>query len=314
MNDWKSLRDKGNAWKLIYTAFVAVENAPEDFIACCEDEDGNYYEDILHHTPDEIDYIVKNVAREEITYHQICLSQALSTFLSECENGKATFPFTFEAYLKNKDIIDTIKAYELDVEQFWYATLFIYWLTQIRCVNVDKRAGSIGEQMRKLSDYLQDTDSFAITTEGKKKLVINDVGVIREIREFLNKQLIENPLAISEAYSINLNSSGGHLESASVQMWFAATRYQKLFESLGLPTMRAVDSEVKYKDEEGYRVAVSGGNKIVSYNKMLLISRLMYFMRFTRNDKFLASDDSLGGIIRQYKDLNLNSHNPKYLF
>lgn len=72
-------------------------------------------------------------------------------------------------------------------------------------------------------------------------------------------------------------SRGERLESSSVQMWFSAERFLKLFDNLELPTKRAIDSKVKYKDKWDKRDSSSGGNKTVSYNKMLLISWLMYF-------------------------------------
>ena len=37
-----------------------------------------------------------------------------------------------------------------------------------------------------------------------------------------------------------------------------------------------------------------------SYNKMLLISRLFYFMRLTRNVNFKDSDESLKGVLKTY--------------
>ena len=36
------------------------------------------------------------------------------------------------------------------------------------------------------------------------------------------------------------------------------------------------------------------------YNKMLLISRLFYFMRLTRNVNFKDSDESLKGVLKTY--------------
>ena len=41
-------------------------------------------------------------------------------------------------------------------------------------------------------------------------------------------------------------------------------------------------------------------DKEVSYNKMLLISRLFYFMRLTRNVNFKDSDESLKGVLKTY--------------
>lgn len=95
-------------------------------------------------------------------------------------------------------------------------------------------------------------------------------------------------------------------------MWFSAERYIKLFENLELPTIRATDSKVKYIGDWSKEDATSGGNKTVSYNKMLLISRLISVPKLTRNENFLFTDDSLKGILKQYKNLKIKTYNPKY--
>jgi len=314
-----SLKDKGSAWKLVYAAFVAVENAPEDYLGWEEDEEGNDYEGISFWNADDLRMSLRDIELDEIDFQRIRFSQALGYFIREYENGEFTYPFTYEAYLKNENVIDTIEGFGLNVEQFWYAVLFIHWLTQIRCVNVIKRKGFAGEQMRKLSEYLKNVDSITIVAEGKNKLIINDSWVIRDIRESMNKKIAEYQemgFDIDGTYGFNFASKGDHWESSSVQMWFAATRYLKLFENLDLPTIRAKDSEVKYKKRmvAGERISLGGGNKTVSYNKMLLISRLMHFTKMTRTENYLFSDEPLKGIVKQYKSLKINAHNPKYLF
>ena len=45
----------------------------------------------------------------------------------------------------------------------------------------------------------------------------------------------------------------------------------------------------------------SNPNKI-SYNLMLLISRIVYMYAYTDNPKFLESDESIKGIWQRYKD------------
>jgi len=316
MTDWNNIAEKGNAWELIYACFVAVENAPLDYCDYFEDEDGNEYEGISYNTIDNLRTLINDYAQEELELdHLVRLSQAIGVFVRECQSENFTFPFTYKAYLDNKDIIGTIEGFGLDVEQFWYAILFIFWLTQIRCVNVIVPKGSTGEQMQNLSDYLQRVDSFTIKVEGKKKLTINDSMTISGIREFLDTKFKENEKeGFNNGYSYRLAAKGEELISSSVQMWFSTERYLKLFENLELPTIRATDSKVKYTDDWGEKEPTRGGNKTVSYNKMLLISRIMYFTRMTRNENFLSSDESLKGIVKQYKNLKINAYRPECLF
>ncbi|MCD7970450.1 MAG: hypothetical protein LUF87_08865 [Alistipes sp.] len=307
-----SLKDKGNAWKLVYAALVMVEDAPKIEEGYIEDDEGNLQDISVALNPKDLKLNIRDKEDENIEFWEIDFSDALQTFVHEYEKGKIPIPFSYEYYLHNEDIIETIEAYGLNVEKFWFAIVAIYWLTQIRCMNVLKPEGNTGEQMRKLSEYLQSIDSFTITAEGKKKLVINDVGVIRYLQGFLDELIVESDNGFMNGYSINHRKQGDHLESTSVQMWFAAERYLKLFENLELPTIRAIGSEVKYKDKWDKRNSSTGGNKTVSYNKMLLISRLMYFTKLTRNENFLYVDDSLKGIVKQYRNLEINTYHPKY--
>jgi hypothetical protein len=297
---------------LVYGALVLTENAPKIDEGVFIDDDGISHDVPFEWTPKDVIYNIKGKEQEEIEFWEIRLSDALFTFVDEYEKGKITAPFTYQSYLNNDDIIDTLEAYGLDVEQFWYAILAVYWLTQIRCVNTIKPEGCTGEQLQKLSEYLEGIDSFTITAEGKKKLVINDGWVIKSIRGFLNDGYAENSDGFNNGYSVNWKSHGDHLESSSVQMWFSAERFLKLFENLELPTIRATGSEVKYKDKWGKQDSASGGNKTVSYNKLLLVSRLIYFMKLTRNENFLYTDESLKGIIKQYRNFSFNTYHPRY--
>lgn len=240
------------------------------------------------------------------------MSDAIYVFINKCEDGKVTFPFTYESYLKNEDVIDTIEGFGLNVEQFWYAILFVYWLTELKCVNVFKPMGRTREQMIKLKDYLQDAGRFTITVDGKKKLLVNDGALIDDVCDLLTQKIDE----YSNYHTSSSRNSivSDELHSSSVQMWFSATRYIKLFENLGLSTKRAKDSKVRYKQGAGKRIAVSGGNVTVSYNKMLLISRLMYFTKLARNENFLSSDESLKGIVKSYKNFKFNTYNSRFSF
>ena len=83
------------------------------------------------------------------------------------------------------------------------------------------------------------------------------------------------------------------------QMCFAAERFKDLFSALHLP------SKVKTKADSSERE--------VSYNKLLLISRLLYLMKLASNENFKYSDESLKGIIKSYKDKIPKTHSAIYL-
>ena len=50
---------------------------------------------------------------------------------------------------------------------------------------------------------------------------------------------------------------------------------------------------------------------LVSYSKMLFISRIIYFCRLTASESFLVDSSSLKGILKQYGDFDFAHHTSK---
>ena len=287
----EDLRDRKSAWKLAYASMVASEYAPRVNI-----DELEYQDAVIEYYISEL----KSFGRDELDFWQVDCSDTIRSFLKEYEKEEISCPFTYKKYKDNKDIIDTIEAFGLDVEKFWYAVLFIYWLTQVKCVKIIERGDTVGEQRKQLIDFLKGIYSFTITAEGKKKLEISEPLVIKEIRGFLKTALNENEHGLNDSYSLKLNVPAHDFLHSSKQMFFSTNLYLKLFENLGLPTIRTKETQTE--------------NRTVSYNKMLLISRLMFFYGFTKNYNFLDSDESLKGIMKQYRDLEIKTISPKYMF
>jgi hypothetical protein len=233
------------------------------------------------------------------------LSETAFTFLRRMDKIKP--PFTYRQFIDNEDIIATLEGYEIDPESFWLAILFVYDITQEKCVNVLTLGDSLKVQTDNLKELLTGADDFTITVAGKKKLKVNDAELIKRIRDCLD--YISNPDNNLDGRHFKLGATSDDLYSPSIQMWYAANRFLALVQSLGLPNKRAKDSAVVFNR---YDAVVGGGNKLVSYNKLLLVSRLMYLMRYTRNDMFLYSDNSLKGILKQYKNFELNTFSKAY--
>jgi len=95
-------------------------------------------------------------------------------------------------------------------------------------------------------------------------------------------------------------------------MWFAATLCIKVFAAMKLPSKRAKDIPMEYIEKNGEQVPVRNSIQTVYFNKMLLISQLMYLMIFTRNKSFLISENSLKGILKQYKNFELTTFSKFY--
>ncbi len=71
-----------------------------------------------------------------------CLSDWNLRFLSRMNREVIKPPFTYQAFLDNKDIIATLEGYELDVKKFWFALLYIYDITMDFGINAADETNS----------------------------------------------------------------------------------------------------------------------------------------------------------------------------
>jgi hypothetical protein len=250
----------------------------------------------------ELLYMVGNEAAPEYDFDDEgnpyqCMSIVPCDFLKVVD--KIKFPFTYNDYINNTEIIATLKGFEIDIEQFWFALLFIYHFTQEKCINALTLGETAKVQIQNLKEFSSGIYGFTISADGKKKLVINDLTLINDLKSHLEALLAEQDNGF-DSHSINfkrpLNS-----EPASIQIWYAANRFIELFKALNLPTKRAKDISIEDKIQ------------MVSFNKMFLISQLIYLMKFTNNKSFLIEDNSLKGILKQYKNYKLNTVSRHYL-
>lgn len=259
-------------------------------------------------------YIVGNEAAPEFDYDEEgnCFqweSIVPYDFLKRINRIK--FPFTYDDYINNKDIIAMLIGYEIDIEQFWFAMLFIYDFTWIKCINVLKLGETAKVQIENLKEFLSGINSFTMSADGKKKLVINESIIINDLKHHLETLLADESFDLGFT-SINLKQPSNYSYSTSDQMGYAATRFIKLFEALNLPIKRGKYVYLKYQEIDGEKNPVENSKYEVSFNKMLFISRLLYFMKFTNNISFLLDDNSLKGILKQYDESKINSFNTKY--
>lgn len=199
-------------------------------------------------------------------------------------------PFNKAQYMDNDEIISTLNGYELDSEKFWLALLFIYDWTEeqfIKCVDIKQHSHGmlLRELLGRLGDDMHDVSVHI--RKGRKNL---------DVHPMIKQDIIEALRAKSEAlkrmgadnlYAYRSDDFTENYPVPSYKMHFAAERFQRLFAVL----------------ERAKRVASPKRRKgaLVSYNKMLLISRIVYLFRYTDNPAFLDSDDPLKGIMKDYK-------------
>lgn len=211
-------------------------------------------------------------------------------------------PFKYEAFLDNKDIIATIEGYELDVEKFWFALLFIYDITKDFGINAADASKSDYDVLVEIDDYLQNHPQAVLYLSDDKEIrksyryETNSPLILQELRQFVKRGLDkykEQPM-LKGVQSVDFFQRN-NTESlvAAQQQVLMYKLFKVLFDVLGLPDLRAKKGET------------------VSYSKMLLISRIIYFCRLTSNESFMFESSSLKGILKQYGDFDFDQRRPK---
>lgn len=225
----------------------------------------------------------------------------LVTFHSRLQSDRIKPPFKYEAFLDNEDIIATLEGYELDVEKFWFALLFIYDITMNFGINAENISKTDYDVLIEIEDYLnKHPQAYLYLSEDKElrkseRYETHSPLILEKLRQFVKWELAK----YKETPQLKV-WTGGLLQDSYTESLGAAQQqvlmyklFKVLFDLLGLPELRAKKGEV------------------VSYSKMLLISRIIYFCRLARNEAFLISDSSLKGNIKQYGDFDFNQRRPK---
>jgi hypothetical protein len=200
--------------------------------------------------------------------------------------------------LENYSIIETLNAYNIDIEKFWYAMLFIDHFTETKFVNAFLLEDSPLSQLESFAQLLSNEHSRLSVNFGKreKQTITN-----RFLLKTLANTMIEmcNANKGNDYFSgqpINLSDKSRVTRSTSLQITYITQRYQNLFKALDID---------KSKNTDKFQTA--------SLNKMFLISRILFFTKMVRNKKYLFDDDTLRGILKTYKDVKIDTVSNKYL-
>jgi len=209
-------------------------------------------------------------------------SYVWDSFLRQMESGELHFRFTKEDYLKNNDIIETLNAYNIDIEKFWFAILFIDHYTEKTFINAFSMEKTPMEQLKLLVLYLSVENSSLSVIYGKgknEKMTITERRILSHLAAIINKSCVENENN-NEFYSqtLNMKNEKKVSKSASYQVAYATERYQKLFKALDIDAMKNTK-----------------GVKTKEMNKLLLISRILYFTKMVDQRKlsYLIDDNAL---------------------
>lgn len=246
----------------------------------------------------EFNYVILLAAQTNFCYDEdgnMELGMWAPYFYNRLQHGKVKPPFTWEAFCDNTDVINTLEGYDLDIEKFWLVLLFIYDLTIDQTINVADFSKTNLETFVEIKEYIEQHPTARIYISDdekiskKRRFEISDPWALYKISKFLDDEIkiINSDSQQKDSRNISFDKGYDIQLSPTLQMYRMALYLKTLYRALDLPEKRA-----SYNRD---------ATDAVSYNKMLLTSRLLHFCRFTNNEAFVIDDTSLKGIFKQCK-------------
>ena len=252
------------------------------------------------------DYDIDHETGEQYIYG----TTALPLFIRRYNQNKLYGNFTYEDYIANEDIQNTLKGLGIDIDKFWFLLLFIFDYTCGTCLDGMKATGIGIEQLTKFAKAIADNHkeinqfgvnfkkpiTISVKVEGKHQIVIDNANAIGYLATtIINnlKEIEEHPWMQSQQVSISTHAE----EKESVQIWLFYKMFNDFF------NLEPYNKQFNVRQKKGSTISLS---------KTLLISRLIYFTKLSKHSKFSDDEDVLKGYIKQYKDKRIDTVNSIY--
>ena len=252
------------------------------------------------------DYDIDHETGEQYIYG----TTALPLFIRRYNQNKLYGNFTYEDYIANEDIQNTLKGLGVDIDKFWFLLLFIFDYTCGTCLDGMKATGIGIEQLTKFAKAIADNHkeinqfgvsfkkpiTISVKIEGKHQIVIDNANAIGYLATtIINnlKEIEEHPWMQSQQVSMNTHAE----EKESVQIWLFYKMFNDFF------NLSPYNKQFNVRQKKGSAISLS---------KTLLISRLIYFTKLSKHSKFSDDEDVLKGYIKQYKDKRIDTVNSIY--
>ena len=223
-------------------------------------------------------------------------SRAISHFVVKYLNGDVDTSFK-QNFIDNKDVQDTINGFGIDVDKFWYLLLFINDYSFCRCKKGLGIKDSPEEQIKKLVSKIV----FSIK-DFNKDLVEVTFNEPIEIDLKINGQrvtTIDDPLAvlkvaqdcldglerIKEGSALKMGRGSGSIVGVnSVQICYFYKLFLIFFD---------LYPQFRKRQKKG---------STISFNRKLLISRLIDIVGLPEKGDYKNSVESLDGVLSKYKN------------
>ena len=190
----------------------------------------------------------------------------------------------------------------MDIEKFWYVLLFVYDVVMDFSINAADIRKSDYDVLVEINDYLENHPQTYLYLSDDKELRKNNRCetncplILLELRKFVSQELSkykEPPKTTKTFTNDPLYRNYTESYNASQQMTLMYRLFNTLFKVLDMPDLKAKKGD------------------LVSYSKLLLISRIIYFCKLTVSESFLVDSSSLKGILKQYGSFKFTDHHPR---
>ena len=249
----------------------------------------------LAYSDPSLEYII-NLAGEEVVSFYLRLS-SIDTSRKQ-------------KYLDSKEVQDTLRAFHLDAEKFWYLCLFIKDVVEGYADGID--AVSPREEISQLVALLNKVKSD-FKRDGTYSLKSNAMLSLKVDKETVK---IENPLTLGIIKAVLykfLQTDNKLLDDSSFNMTkiHKAPIYKVAWFNRFLSRF--------LKDKVADKAIYASKGSAISTDKGLLISRMIFVLGISDDESFYeeynddgVKNDKLKGYLKRYKNVKLPAHQKRY--
>lgn len=209
-------------------------------------------------------------------------------FKSRFNQGLLSKQNLYNQYLTEREIQELISYLELDADKFWLLILFVCDYCESMFYQGTTMKSTPLEQLEQLQSAINHTDDAAILTfkAGKQKVVLEDIRAIKAISEAINKYISEADIDMFKYLSRRQEEETPTMLKESPFIAYFAKMLLTFFNT---------QQQIRAKRRAGANHSIK---------EMELVSRLVYFIRLSKNEKTWTDieNETLKAFLKQYKD------------
>lgn len=194
----------------------------------------------------------------------------------------------YNQYLTEREIQELISYLELDADKFWLLILFVCDYCESMFYQGTTMKSTPLEQLEQLQSAINHIDDTAILTfkAGKQKVVLEDIRAIKAISEAINKYISEADIGMFKYLSRSQEEETLSILKESPFIAYFAKMLLTFFNT---------QQQIRAKRRAGANHSIK---------EMELVSRLVYFIRLSKNEKTWTDieNETLKAFLKQYKD------------